>query len=74
MMDTSFFVGRVTIVAGKHSRLGAIRRQVFEAMHRNALAGDGVLPNSAEPGDRAWRAGRDVAAYDGIDDGLTPND
>jgi KUP system potassium uptake protein len=38
MMDTSFFVGRVTIVAAKHSRLGAIRRRVFEAMHRNALA------------------------------------
>ena len=38
MMDTSFFVGRVTIVADKHSRLGAIRRRVFEAMHRNALA------------------------------------
>ena len=38
MMDTPFFVGRVTIVAAKHSRLGAIRRRVFEAMHRNALA------------------------------------
>ncbi len=38
MMDTSFFVGRVTIVAEKQSRIGAIRRRVFEAMHRNALA------------------------------------
>jgi KUP system potassium uptake protein len=38
MMDTSFFVGRVTIVADKQSRIGAIRRRVFEAMHRNALA------------------------------------
>ena len=37
MMDTSFFVGRVTIVADKHSRIGAIRRQVFDFMHRNAL-------------------------------------
>jgi KUP system potassium uptake protein len=37
MMDTSFFVGRVTIVADKHSRVGAIRRQVFDFMHRNAL-------------------------------------
>jgi KUP system potassium uptake protein len=34
MMDTSFFVGRVTIV----SRLNAIRYRLFEAMHRNALA------------------------------------
>jgi KUP system potassium uptake protein len=34
MMDTSFFVGRVTIVA----RLNAIRYRLFEAMHRNALA------------------------------------
>jgi KUP system potassium uptake protein len=38
MMDTSFFVGRVTIVADKHSRISAIRRDVFEVMHRNALA------------------------------------
>ena len=37
MMETSFFVGRVTIVAGKSSRLGAFKRQVFETMHRNAL-------------------------------------
>jgi len=37
MMDTSFFVGRVTIVGGKHSRISAIKRQVFEVMHRNAL-------------------------------------
>ena len=38
MMDTSFFVGRVTIVAGKQSRISAIRRRLFETMHRNALA------------------------------------
>jgi len=38
MMDTSFFVGRVTVVAGRRSRIGALRRNVFEAMHRNALA------------------------------------
>ena len=38
MMDTSFFVGRVTIVAGKLSPISTIRRQVFETMHRNALA------------------------------------
>jgi KUP system potassium uptake protein len=37
MMDTSFFVGRVSIVADAHSRMSAIRRQVFEVMHRNAL-------------------------------------
>ena len=38
MMDTSFFVGSVTIVAHKPSRLSSIRRRLFEAMHRNALA------------------------------------
>ena len=38
MMETSFFVGRVTIVPGGKSRLGAIRCKLFEAMHRNALA------------------------------------
>ena len=38
MMETSFFVGRVTIVAARHSRVSAFRRQVFETMHRNALA------------------------------------
>ncbi len=38
MMDTSFFVGRVTIVTRTRSRLAAIRWRLFEAMHRNALA------------------------------------
>jgi KUP system potassium uptake protein len=37
MMDTSFFVGRVDIVAGRHSRLSGFRRKVFDFMHRNAL-------------------------------------
>ena len=36
MMDTSFFVGRVTIVPERGSRFGRIRRAVFAAMHRNA--------------------------------------
>jgi KUP system potassium uptake protein len=36
MMETSFFVGRVTIVAERGSRFGPIRRAVFAAMHRNA--------------------------------------
>jgi KUP system potassium uptake protein len=38
MMETSFFVGRVTIVPDRASRLGRIRCKLFEAMHRNALA------------------------------------
>jgi KUP system potassium uptake protein len=38
MMQTSFFVGRVAIVADKRSGVSAIRRRVFEAMHRNALS------------------------------------
>jgi KUP system potassium uptake protein len=39
MMDTSFFVGRVTIVADRGSSyFGALQRRIFEAMHRNALA------------------------------------
>jgi KUP system potassium uptake protein len=37
MMDTSFVVGRVSIVAAKRSRFSAFRRQVFDFMHRNAL-------------------------------------
>lgn len=37
MMDTSFVVGRVSIVAARRSRLSAVRRQVFDFMHRNAL-------------------------------------
>ena len=37
-MDTSFFVGRVKIVPAKISRLGRFRCQLFEVMHRNALA------------------------------------
>ncbi|MGP0091015.1 MAG: potassium transporter Kup [Xanthobacteraceae bacterium] len=38
MMDTSFFVGRVTIVAAKGSRMNGVRRKLFEVMHRNALS------------------------------------
>ena len=37
MMDTSFFVGRVTLVPERRSHFGAIRCKLFEAMHRNAL-------------------------------------
>jgi KUP system potassium uptake protein len=37
MMDTSFFVGRVTLVPERKSRFGPIRCKLFEAMHRNAL-------------------------------------
>jgi KUP system potassium uptake protein len=38
LMDTSFFVGRMTIVPARASRFGRIRTKLFEAMHRNALA------------------------------------
>jgi KUP system potassium uptake protein len=37
MMETSFFIGSVTIVPERRSRLRAIRTKLFEAMHRNAL-------------------------------------
>ncbi len=37
MMDTSFVVGRVTIVPAKHSQLGRIRCALFDFMHRNAM-------------------------------------
>jgi KUP system potassium uptake protein len=36
MMDTSFFVGRMTIVASPGSRWSRISTGLFEAMHRNA--------------------------------------
>jgi KUP system potassium uptake protein len=38
MMETSFFVGRVTIVPARDSALGSFRCKIFELMHRNALA------------------------------------
>jgi KUP system potassium uptake protein len=38
MMETSFFVGRVTLVPERKSQFGAVRCKLFEAMHRNALA------------------------------------
>ena len=38
LMDTSFFVGRMTIVCTAASRLSRFRSKLFEAMHRNALA------------------------------------
>ena len=37
LMDTSFFVGRLTIVSTATSRWSRIRSKLFEAMHRNAL-------------------------------------
>ena len=37
IMDTSFFVGRVSIVAARRSHLNSFRRRVFDFMHRNAL-------------------------------------
>jgi len=37
MMETSFFVGRVTLVPERKSRFGTVRCKLFEAMHRNAL-------------------------------------
>ncbi|THD55056.1 MAG: potassium transporter Kup [Bradyrhizobium sp.] len=38
LMDTSFFVGRLTIVPAAAPRMSRIRIRLFEAMHRNALA------------------------------------
>jgi KUP system potassium uptake protein len=38
MMETSFFVGRIKVVPQRGSRFGAIRCQLFELMHRNALS------------------------------------
>jgi KUP system potassium uptake protein len=38
MMDTSFFVGRLTIVPIDHSKWRRFRTKIFELMHRNALA------------------------------------
>jgi KUP system potassium uptake protein len=38
MMDTSFFVGHVTIVPQRGSHFGALRSQLFDTMHRNALS------------------------------------
>ena len=37
MMDTSFFIGRVTIVPARRSQFGHLRCKFFEFMHRNAL-------------------------------------
>ena len=37
MMDTSFFVGRVSIVPERSSLFRTIRCKLFEPMHRNAL-------------------------------------
>jgi KUP system potassium uptake protein len=38
LMDTSFFVGRLTIVPAAAPRMSRVRIKLFEAMHRNALA------------------------------------
>jgi KUP system potassium uptake protein len=38
LMETSFFVGRLTIVPAAAPRMSRMRIRLFEAMHRNALA------------------------------------
>ena len=38
MMDTSFFVGRLTIVPASRSRWRRFKVKLFALMHRNALA------------------------------------
>jgi KUP system potassium uptake protein len=48
LMDTSFFVGRMTIVAAPASRWSRVSTSVFKAMHRNALPATeffGIPPN-----------------------------
>jgi KUP system potassium uptake protein len=60
MMDTSFFVGRLTIVPTSLSRWHRIKVKLFVLMHRNALAATEFF-YSAEPGDRARRSDRDVS-------------
>ena len=37
LMDTSFFVGRLTVISTAASRWTRIRSRLFEVMHRNAL-------------------------------------
>ena len=37
MMDTSFFVGRLSILPAQHSRWRRLKLNAFEFMHRNAL-------------------------------------
>jgi KUP system potassium uptake protein len=37
MMDTSFFVGRLSILASQHSRWRRLKLNAFVFMHRNAL-------------------------------------
>ncbi len=38
MMDTSFFVGRLTVVSVSRSRWRRLKLHIFQLMHRNALA------------------------------------
>jgi len=37
MMDTSFFVGRLSVTPRGHSRWWRLKMQVFKFLHRNAL-------------------------------------
>jgi KUP system potassium uptake protein len=58
MMDTSFFVGRVTIVPQRGSHFGALRSRLFDAMHRNALSATEFF---RIPPDRVIEVGGQVA-------------
>jgi KUP system potassium uptake protein len=58
MMETTFFVGRVTIVPERASRFGRIRCRLFEAMHRNALTATEFF---RVPPDRVIELGAQVA-------------
>ena len=60
MMETSFFVGRVTIVAAG-TRASGLQAAGVRLHAPQRAAGDGVLPHPAGPGHRTRRTGGDVA-------------
>jgi len=62
LMETSFFLRREKIVAVKHSPLTAWRKQLFILMSNTMLNATEFLPYPDQPGDRARRTDRDIAA------------
>ena len=57
MMQTSFFVGRLTIIPSGHSKLVAVQAEYFRVHAPQRAFGDRVFPDTAGARRRAWGAG-----------------
>ena len=61
-METSFFLGRETLVPSQHSKLGKWRRDWFISLSPLGLGHQDLLPHPAEPRYRTGQPDPDLAS------------